>query len=253
MSGPATAKCGGGALGPPCVRDEHPILPLERTADGGLGRMMSANGMKPGDEYRNDERGLEEVVSDEVDASWVFSDHSIAVPDGPGVARSLSTRDADALVVRREVLRRIVESRVAFDEQKDVRLVVQNSMAHVLEAVLKERGSLFPYPASRLTAGDLEEAHRVTLQALAVDGATRRVRSASGQAATGMAHGAHQGDDAAGVAGERRSGSTGHEAVAGAFTRTYLTVMRSSFTYSLDTGSNNAWSGTGADLGDTVH
>ena len=126
MKGPATVKCGGGAVGPPCVRDEHPILPLERTADGGLGRMMSANGMKPGDEYRTDERGLEEVVSDEVDASWVFSDHSLAVPDGPGVARSLSTRDADALVVRREVLRRIVESRVAFDEQKDVRLVVQN-------------------------------------------------------------------------------------------------------------------------------
>ena len=69
MSGPDTVKCGSGAIGPAGVRDEHPILPLERTADGGLGRLMSADGMKPGDEYRNDERGLEEAVSDEVDAS----------------------------------------------------------------------------------------------------------------------------------------------------------------------------------------
>ena len=69
MRGQAAVKCGGGALGPPNMRDEHPVLPLERTADGGLGRMMSANGMKPGDVYRSDERGLEEVVSDEVDAS----------------------------------------------------------------------------------------------------------------------------------------------------------------------------------------
>ena len=126
-------------------------------------------------------------------------------------------------------------------------------MAHVLEAVLKERGALCPCPASRPTAGDLEEAPQVALQALAADGATRRVRSASGQATAGMAYGAHQGDDAAGVAGERRSGSAGHEAPAGAFTRTCLTVMRSSFTYSLDTGSSSVWSGAGADLGDTVH
>ena len=253
IRGPATVKCGGGTVGSPSMRDEHPILPLERTADGGLGRMMSANGMKPGDVYRSDERGLEEVVSDEVDASWVFSDHSLAVPNGPGVARALSTRDAGALVVRHEVLRRIVESSVAFDEQKNVRLVVQNPMAHVLEAVLKERGALCPYPVSRLTAGDLEEAHRVTLQALAADGETRRVRSASGQAASGMAHGAHQGDEAAGVAGEWRSGGIGHAELAGAFTRTYLTAIRSSFTYSLETGSSIVWSGTGADLGDAAH
>ena len=236
MSGPDTVKCGGGALGPAGVCDEHPILPLEHTADGGLGRWMSADGMKPGDGYRNDELGLKEVVSDEVDASWVFSDHSFAVPDGLDGARSLSPRDADARVVRSEDLRRIDESRVEFDEPKDVRLVVQSLMAHVLEAVLKERGALCPCPASRPTAGDLEEAPQVALQALAADGATRRVRSASGQATAGMAYGAHQGDDAAEVAGERQSGSAGHEAPAGAFTRTCLTVMRSSFTYSLDTG-----------------
>ena len=72
MSGPATVKCGGGALGA-APRDDHPCLPLERTADGGLGRMFAANGMQPGDEYRSDEQGLAAVVSDEVDASWVFS------------------------------------------------------------------------------------------------------------------------------------------------------------------------------------
>ena len=99
MRGPATVKCGGGALVSSQMRDAHPILPLERTADGGLGRMISANGMQPGDVYRSDERGLEEVVSDEVDAAWAFSDHSLAAPDGLGVARALSTRDADALVV----------------------------------------------------------------------------------------------------------------------------------------------------------
>ena len=55
------------------------------------------------------------------------------------------------------------------------------------------------------------------------------------------------------MAGERRSGNAGHEELAGALTRTYLTAMRSSFTYSLDTGSGNVWSGAGADLGDTVH
>ena len=59
MKGPATVKCGGGALGPPCVRYEHPILPLECTADSGPGRMVSANYMQPGDEYQSDGRGLE--------------------------------------------------------------------------------------------------------------------------------------------------------------------------------------------------
>ena len=176
MRGPATVKCGGGALA--AVRDDHPCLPLERTADGGLGRMFAANGMKLGDEYRSDEQGLEAVVSSEVDASWVFSDHSLAVPAGPGIARTLSARNADALVVRREVPRRIVESRVAHDEQKDVRLVVQNSMAHVLEAQLKTSGKT----ADSITDAELDTAHQRALDALEDGGDTRRVRSAAAQA-----------------------------------------------------------------------
>ena len=65
MAGPATVKCGGGAVSqapqieasapasaPPAVHLDHPVLPLVRAEDGGLGRMMAANGPESGDNYR---------------------------------------------------------------------------------------------------------------------------------------------------------------------------------------------------------
>ena len=143
---------------------------------------------------------LKVAVSAEADTSWVYSDHAIDVAAAPGLATALIARDAEALALRREVLRAIHDSGVAGDEEKDVQVVVVNSMAHLAEPVLR-RGWR---EAALLTPAELTAAHKGAVEALVVDGESKRVRSHAMHAASALRHRAYQG--VAGEPGAQRGG-----------------------------------------------
>jgi hypothetical protein len=113
MAGPATVRCGGGAVSQtpqiavsapdpalPAARLDHPVLPLVRAEDGGLGRMTAANGPESDENYRSaDEMRLKAAVSAEADTSWIYSDHAIDVAAAPGLATALIACDVEALAL----------------------------------------------------------------------------------------------------------------------------------------------------------
>ena len=132
-------------------------------------------------------------------------------------------------------------------------------MAHLAEPVLR-RGWR---EAALLTPAELTAAHKGAVEALVVDGESKRARSHAMHAASALRHRAYQG--VAGEPGAQRGGGVAESRMViladsveyaqsrgpGWYRRTQLTATRSSFDFVLDHGAGGKLTAAGADLGDT--